>query len=103
MSNIIINQTVAFVKETLVNAEGGHDWSHIERVWRLSEFIHRMEGKGDRMVIELAALLHDISDAKFNNGDELTADENALEWTLVSSHVDRTIYNARIACNICLY
>jgi uncharacterized protein len=82
MSELIINQTVTFVKETLANAEGGHDWSHIERVWRLSEFIHKMEGKGDKMVIELAALLHDISDPKFNDGDEEKGSQIAFNFLM---------------------
>ena len=29
---IIIQQTCEFVKNELVHAEAGHDWSHIERV-----------------------------------------------------------------------
>jgi len=68
--NNIIQETVSFVKETLANAEGGHNWDHIERVWNMALYLHKKEGKGDLLTIELAALLHDISDAKFNGGDE---------------------------------
>lgn len=68
--NSLIEQTVAFVKETLEGAEAGHDWFHIERVWKLSKHIHELEADGDRLVIELGALLHDIADAKFHDGDE---------------------------------
>jgi uncharacterized protein len=67
---MIIKETISFVKETLADAEGGHDWFHIERVWKNSRFILEKEGAGDFLTIELAALLHDISDAKFNGGDE---------------------------------
>ena len=45
----------------------GHDWHHINRVVNLSRYIQEKEG-GDIEVIELAALLHDISDHKFNGG-----------------------------------
>ena len=66
----IIKQTVDFVRKTLADAEGGHDWFHIERVWKTARFIHQKEGSGDLLTIELVALLHDISDAKFNGGDD---------------------------------
>ncbi len=66
----LIEKTVAFVKELLADAEGGHNWYHIERVWNMSRYIWDQEGQGDLLTIELAALLHDISDAKFNGGDE---------------------------------
>jgi uncharacterized protein len=64
-----IEQTVYFVKQQLQNAEGGHDWWHIERVWKLAKTIAQQE-KVNLQVVELAALLHDIADSKFNNGDE---------------------------------
>jgi uncharacterized protein len=67
---MIIKETISFVKDSLADAEGGHDWFHIERVWKNSRFILEKEGAGDFLTIELAALLHDISDAKFNGGDE---------------------------------
>ncbi len=69
-TELIIDKTVAFVKEVLADAEGGHNWYHIERVWNMSRYIRDQEGDGDLLTIELAALLHDISDAKFNGGDE---------------------------------
>ena len=65
----VINNTVAYVKEKLHNAEAGHDWLHIERVWKLAKAIAKME-YCRLLVVELAALLHDIADPKFNNGDE---------------------------------
>lgn len=65
----IIAQTTEFVRETLKNAEGGHDWWHIYRVWKNAKQIAEHE-QADQLVVELAALLHDIADAKFNNGDE---------------------------------
>lgn len=67
-----ITLTINFVKEKLEGAEAGHDWFHIERVWKLSKKIAEKEG-GNIEVIELSALLHDIADPKFHNGDETLA------------------------------
>lgn len=64
-----INSTIDFVKKTLENAEAGHDWFHIERVYKTALNINERE-KGNHLVVVFAALLHDIADPKFNNGDE---------------------------------
>lgn len=71
MQNLIEN-TVEFVKKKLEGAEAGHDWFHIERVWKLSKKIAETE-QCNLEVVELAALLHDIADPKFHNGDETLA------------------------------
>ena len=65
----IISKTVSFVKQELAQAEGGHDWWHIYRVWQLSRRIAAGE-KVDMQIVELGALLHDIADSKFHGGDE---------------------------------
>lgn len=65
----IITQTAGFVRHTLQNAEGGHDWWHIHRVWTNAKRIAQTE-PADLLTVELAALLHDIADSKFHNGDE---------------------------------
>ncbi|MDV7186302.1 HD domain-containing protein [Lutibacter sp. TH_r2] len=67
--NQIITNTEAFVKQTLKNAEGGHDWFHILRVWNNAKLISKNE-QVDTFIVELGALLHDIADSKFYNGDE---------------------------------
>lgn len=65
----IISQTENFVREKLSGAEGGHDWWHIYRVWNNARLINKTE-HADQLVVELAALLHDIADSKFHDGDE---------------------------------
>lgn len=64
-----IEKTISFVKEKLHGAESGHDWFHIERVWKLSRKIAETENCNQE-VVQLSALLHDIADPKFHNGDE---------------------------------
>ncbi|MCK5066539.1 MAG: HD domain-containing protein [Bacteroidales bacterium] len=87
MTDSIIDKTVAFVKETLADAEGGHNWDHIDRVLKMALHIREQEGEGDLLTIELAALLHDISDAKFNGGDHEKGSELAYDF-LINNHVD---------------
>lgn len=65
----LIPKTISFVKQQLAGAEGGHDWFHIERVYKNALLIAREEAC-DKTVVELAALLHDIADSKFHDGDE---------------------------------
>ncbi|MDF2449191.1 MAG: hypothetical protein K0R26_1695 [Bacteroidota bacterium] len=72
----LISQTIDFVKQELQCAEAGHDWFHVERVYRTSMLIHDIEG-GNALVIALAALLHDIADPKFHNGNEAIGPEKA--------------------------
>lgn len=70
MSNsLIIEKTKAFVKETLEGAEGGHDWFHIQRVYKNALLIAQNESS-NLFVVELGALLHDIADYKFHDGNE---------------------------------
>jgi len=64
-----IQKTINFVKKTLANAEAGHDWFHIERVFETAKTINKQE-KGNELVVAFAALLHDIADPKFNHGNE---------------------------------
>jgi uncharacterized protein len=65
----IIEKSEAFVKQSFESAEGGHDWWHTWRVWRLSIRIALKEN-ADIFVTSLGALFHDIADPKFHNGDE---------------------------------
>ncbi len=81
-----IQLTLNFVKEELKNAEAGHDWWHIERVWKSAIEIAKQE-KVNLKVVEFAALLHDIADAKFHNGDEEIGPQKAGDF-LKSIQVD---------------
>jgi uncharacterized protein len=95
----IIRKTSEYVRQTLAGAEGGHDWWHIYRVWKLANKIGTEEG-ADLFVIELAALLHDIADPKFHDGDEEIGPELAKEFLekqgvdeAIIDHVDKIIRN----------
>lgn len=95
----IINKTITFVKETLIDAEGGHDWFHIERVYKNSLLIAKSE-KVDVFVVSLGALLHDIADSKFHNGDDNIGPRIAREFlfklnvdSIIIEHVIKIIEN----------
>ncbi len=89
----IIRLTEKFVQETLQNAEGGHDWWHILRVWNNAKTIAQNElllNQESPFIIELGALLHDIADAKFHDGDEEKGPQTARRF-LESLHVDTKV------------
>lgn len=65
----VIDKTISFVKKELENAEGGHDWFHIERVYKNAILIASEENVNG-YIVALAALLHDIADSKFHGGDD---------------------------------
>jgi uncharacterized protein len=76
MKQEIINQTISFVKKSLQEAEGGHDWWHVYRVWKLARKIAQTEN-ADLFAVELGALLHDIADSKFHGGNEKIGPQKA--------------------------
>lgn len=76
----IIDLIADKVKTHLIAAEGGHDWSHIQRVWHNAKVIAAEEDGVDEEIISLATLLHDIADPKFHNGDETIGPRIAQEW-----------------------
>lgn len=99
LSTQLINPTVTYVKKELTHAEGGHDWWHIQRVWQLARHIGSKENV-DMLVVELGALLHDIADSKFHNGDETVGPEKARAFLQsidapesVTTHVVSIIQN----------
>ena len=91
----LIQNTIAFVKKELEGAEAGHDWYHINRVWKQSLTIAEPYNC-DVTVVQLGALLHDIADPKFHNGDENIGPETAKRFLLSQNvdadTIDKTIY-----------
>lgn len=94
-----IDLTINYVKKELENVEAGHDWFHIERVYKNALNLLKEE-KANEQVVILGALLHDIADSKFHNGDETIGPKKALDFmnTLdiseeVKDHVIKIIEN----------
>ena len=85
----VIQNTICFVKKTLEGSEGGHDWFHINRVYKNALLIAKNE-KVDLFVVQLGALLHDIADAKFYDGDESIGPKKARDF-LESQKVEETV------------
>ena len=83
----LIFETITFVKQQLAGAEGGHDWFHIERVYKNALLMAQSE-TCDEMVVKLGALLHDIADSKFHDGDETVGPKTARKF-LESQNVDQ--------------
>ena len=87
-SELLTDKTITFVKKELKNAEGGHDWFHIERVYKNAMHILKTE-EANHLVVALGALLHDIADSKFHDGDETIGPKKATEF-LISENVSST-------------
>lgn len=85
----LIEKTENYVKLVLKNAEGGHDWFHTKRVYNIAKRIAKQEN-ADILVVELAALLHDIADSKFHNCDENIGPELAATF-LIKHNADSTV------------
>lgn len=85
----LIESTKTFVKNTLENAEGGHDWFHTLRVYNNALLISKHEDV-DLLVVKLGALLHDIADSKFHEGDEMIGPKLAREF-LFKHNVDSMV------------
>ena len=85
----IIEKTTLFVKEKLHNAEGGHDWFHVERVYKNALLIAKNE-VCDKIIVQLGALLHDVADSKFHNGDETIAPKITREF-LQQENVEESV------------
>ena len=85
----VIQKTINFVQVVLADAEGGHDWWHISMVWKLSKTIAKTEDV-DLFIVELGALLHDIADSKFHDGDEELGPKKARKF-LTSLDVEESV------------
>jgi uncharacterized protein len=94
----LVSKTAEFIKTKFKNEGTGHDWWHLYRVWQLSKHIAAQEKGANLLVVELAALLHDIADHKFHGGDTEVGAIAAREWLqkikadeLTSSHVENIV------------
>lgn len=85
----IIQKTEEYVRKTLSGDGSGHDWWHVYRVWKTAVRLGNIE-KADLFVVELAALLHDIADWKFNDGDLEAGPKAARAW-LEKMKVDEAV------------
>lgn len=97
--NFLIQNTIAFVQQELNDAEGGHDWFHVQRVYKNALLISENENV-NKTIVALGALLHDIADSKFHNGDETIGPKKAkafLQTQAVSqdtvTHIIKIIEN----------
>lgn len=86
----LIDNTILFVKQQLQNAESGHDWFHIERVYKNALLIAQDEAC-DLTIVKLSALLHDIADSKFHNGDEQLGPKTARTFLESQGASEETI------------
>jgi uncharacterized protein len=80
-STEIVSQIKSIIKKQFENESTGHDWFHIERVYKMAAFLQKTEG-GDLEIIELAALLHEVSDHKFNGGSATLGGDIAFEMLI---------------------
>ena len=87
----VIENTIKFVKNQLENAESGHNWFHMERVYNNALLIAKDE-TCNLEVVQLAALLHDIADSKFHDGDETVGPKVASDF-LTSENVSEETIN----------
>ncbi|PZR23182.1 MAG: phosphohydrolase [Flavobacterium psychrophilum] len=88
--NNLIDITKTFVKAQLAQAEGGHDWFHIERVYNNALLIAKGE-ECNLEVVQLGALLHDIADSKFHDGDETVGPSMAWQFLQAQNVEEETI------------
>lgn len=86
----VVNKTEAFIKDKFSGETSGHDYWHMYRVRKLAQHIASQEADVDLFTVELAALLHDIADWKFNDGDEEAGPRAARKW-LESLGVDNNV------------
>jgi uncharacterized protein len=88
----IIHSVAVRIEERSNNESGGHDWWHISRVWQLSRSIAEVE-EADLFVVELAAILHDVADWKYFDGDEFAGGKAARsilkEYSLPDQIIDQ--------------
>jgi uncharacterized protein len=97
--DLIIQETADYAKRELSGESTGHDWWHVYRVWKLAKHIAEIEN-ADSFVVELAVLLHDIADYKFNDGDHDIGVKVSRDW-LESQKVEEEFIIRILECVRC--
>ena len=86
----IIGKAIVYVRELLEGEGSGHDWWHIKRVHDLAVTIAKNYPKADLFIVQLGALLHDIGDHKFHDGDHTVGPKMVTDW-LMQNGVEESI------------
>ncbi|WP_375436135.1 HD domain-containing protein [uncultured Hymenobacter sp.] len=89
----LIKRTADFVREKFLHEGSGHDWEHIRRVWQVARALARDTPHANPLVTELGALLHDVADWKFHNGDEEAGPRASRAW-LESQQAEEPVMQA---------
>ena len=89
MNDLIIEKALAYVRDLLEGEGSGHDWWHIKRVYDLSVTMANEYPEADLFIVQLGALLHDIGDHKFHNGDHTVGPKMVTDW-LAGNQVDES-------------
>lgn len=76
----IVQNVAQILKDRYSTDASGHDWFHLERVWKMAKRLAVGESVS-QFVLEMAALLHDVDDYKFkkNGEDELSETKKILD------------------------
>ena len=92
-NNEIIEQTKEFVKNLMLHDSTGHDWWHVERVWRMARRLAQEEN-ANSFLVEMTALLHDVDDWKLSStadNQQLTKANQWLEKLTISPDIIKQI------------
>lgn len=90
MTSDLVSRIATEIRHRFADEGSGHDWHHIERVWKLARRIAATEG-ADREIVELAALVHDIADWKFHDGDDSVGPREAAKLLRAEGAAEETI------------
>lgn len=93
METVLISRTADFVREKFLHEGSGHDWEHIRRVWQVARALAQDTPEANLLHTELGALLHDVADWKFHDGDEEVGPRAARAW-LESQQADESVIQA---------
>lgn len=87
----MIEKAIKYVKQIFADDCSGHDYHHTMRVYRLAMQLAKEE-KADMLIVQLAALLHDVDDVKLSPETHDTK-KNAV-YFMKSNDVDDKIIDS---------